>query len=151
MSRTRVELEKTAGRDASRPVKDVANTRTPKSILIVDDNQDILFFMRAALEQAGYEVQTASDGAQAFEQQMQHRADLLITDIFMPGRDGIETLRDSKTRFPQTRVIVMSAGGGTGGQLDYLSAAALIGANATLRKPFSLDELLDTVRKVLQL
>jgi DNA-binding response OmpR family regulator len=151
MTRTPVELEKAGARDASHPVTGVADARTPKNILIVDDNEDILFFMRAALEQAGYEVQTASDGAQAFAQQMQHRADLLITDIFMPGRDGIETLRDSKTRFPQTRVIVMSAGGGTGGQLDYLSAAALIGANATLRKPFSLDELLDTVQKVLQL
>jgi DNA-binding NtrC family response regulator len=150
MSRTPVELEKAGGRDAPRPVTGVAGARTPKSILVVDDNEDILFFMRAALEQAGYEVQTASEGAQALEQQMQHRADLLITDIFMPGQDGIETLRDTKTRFPQTRVIVMSAGGGSGGKLDYLSTAALIGANATLRKPFGLNELLDTVHKVLK-
>src|SRR5882724_4585768 len=151
MSRTPVEFESTGGRDAPHPVTGVASARTPKSILIVDDNEDILFFLRTALEQAGYEVQTSSDGAEALAQQTQHRADLLITDIFMPGRDGIETLRDTKTSFPQTRVIVMSAGGGSGGQLDYLSAAALIGANATLRKPFSLVELLDTVRKVMQL
>lgn len=127
------------------------SSETPKRILIVDDNQDILSFMQAALEKAGYEVQTAPEGAKALALQAKRRADLLITDIFMPGQDGIETLQECKTRFPQTRIIVMSAGGGTGGKLDYLPAAALIGASATLRKPFNVDQLLDTVRKVLQL
>lgn len=121
-----------------------------KTILIVDDNQEILSFMQAALEVAGYDVRTAAEGSQALAEQTKRPADLLITDIFMPGQDGIETLRDSKVRFPQTRVIVMSAGGGTSRELDYLPAATLIGANATLHKPFGLRELLDTVRRVLQ-
>ena len=76
-------------------------------------------------------------------------SDLLLTERHA-GQD-IETLQECKTRFPQTRIIVMSAGGSTGLKLDYLPAAALIGANATLRKPFTVDDLLDTVRKVLQL
>jgi DNA-binding response OmpR family regulator len=128
----------------------IAGSDLPKTILIADDNEDILFFMQVALEKAGYEVQIAPDGVQALAQQAMHGADLLITDIFMPGQDGIETLRECKIRFPQTRVIVMSAGGGSDRQLDYLPAAALIGANATLHKPFDVSQLLDTVRKVLQ-
>jgi CheY-like chemotaxis protein len=120
-----------------------------QQILVVDDNPDILCVMQAALEQAGYEVQTAAEGGQALELLSKRNAGLLITDIFMPGQDGIETLRECKSRFPQTRIIAMSAGGGSGGKLDYLPAAALIGADATLRKPFEVDQLLETVRKVL--
>jgi DNA-binding response OmpR family regulator len=127
----------------------VEGPQTPKRVVIVDDNPDILSFMRAALEVAGYDVRVAPEGAQALALQTQLSADLLITDIFMPGQDGIETLRDCKVSFPQTRIIVMSAGGGSGGKLDYLPAAALIGADATLRKPFNVDQLLDTVSKVL--
>lgn len=128
----------------------VASAQAPQRILIADDNPDILSFMQAALESAGYEVRVAPEGAQALILQTQLGADLLITDIFMPGQDGIETLRDCKVRFPQTRIIVMSAGGGSGKKLDYLPAAALIGADATLRKPFDVDQLLETVTRVLQ-
>lgn len=151
MGRTPAEREDTRGRDDPIIVMSVPGSETPKRILIVDDNQDILSFMQAALETAGYEVQTAPEGAQAIALLTKRRADLLITDIFMPGQDGIETLRECKTRFPQTRIVVMSAGGASSRKLDYLPAAALIGANATLRKPFNVDQLLDTVRKVLQL
>lgn len=131
------------------PDSGFAGPGSPVRILIADDNADILSFMRAALEKAGYEVRTALDGAQALSSLATQSADLLITDIFMPGRDGIETLHDCKTRFPSTKVIAMSAGG-TSGKFDYLPAAALIGASATLRKPFDVDRLLEVVRGVLQ-
>ena len=124
---------------------------SPKRIMIADDNPDTLSFMQAALEQAGYEVQTAPEGARALALLAKRPADLLITDVFMPGQDGIETLRDCRIRFPQTRIIVMSAGGGCGRKLDYLPAAALIGADATLRMPINVDQLLDAVREVLEL
>jgi len=129
----------------------VPDLQTPKRIMIADDNPDTLSFMRVALERAGYEVQTAPEGAQALAMLAKRRADLLITDVFMPGQDGIETLRDCRIRFPQTRIIVMSAGGGSGRKLDYLPAAALIGADATLRMPINVDQLLDAVREVLEL
>lgn len=151
MGRVPTEQEGVRGRNEPSLIMSLPSADTPKRILIVDDNQDILSFMQAALEKAGYEVQTAPEGAKALALQAKRRADLLITDIFMPGQDGIETLQECKTRFPQTRIIVMSAGGGTGGKLDYLPNAAVIGANATLRKPFNVDQLLDTVRNVLQL
>lgn len=150
MGRTSSEQENSRVREGPPRVMGVADAQTPKSILVVDDNQDILSFMHVALEQAGYAVRTTREGAHALAMQARREADLLITDIFMPGQDGIETLRDCRRRFPQTRVIVMSAGGGSGRKLDYLPAAALIGAHATLRKPFNVDELLDTVARVLR-
>ena len=144
MGRARSELENARARH-------VPGLEIPKRIMIADDNPDTLSFMQAVLEQAGYEVQTAPEGARALALLAMRPADLLITDVFMPGQDGIETLRDCRIRFPQTRIIVMSAGGGSGRKLDYLPAAALIGANATLRMPIDVDQLLDTVREVLEL
>ena len=144
MSRARSEHE-------NAPARHVPGLGPPKRIMIADDNPDTLSFMQAALEQAGYEVQTAPEGARALALLAKRPADLLITDVFMPGQDGIETLRDCRIRYPQTRIIVMSAGGGSGRKLDYLPAAALIGADATLRMPINVDQLLDAVREVLQL
>jgi CheY-like chemotaxis protein len=117
---------------------------------VVDDHQDTCAFMSAALEGAGYEVRTAPEGAQAATLQRSRRADLLITDIFMPGQEGFETISRFKAEFPQTPIIVMSAGTIPGMKHDYLGTATLLGVGATLRKPFTADQLLDTVRTVLQ-
>ena len=94
-------------------------------------------------------MQTAADGAAALALLRERRTDLLLTDIFMPGQEGIETIWRCKAQFPQTRIIAMSAGGDASIKLNFLPAAALIGADATLRKPFDADQLLHTVRGVL--
>jgi DNA-binding response OmpR family regulator len=121
-----------------------------RRILVVDDNRDICDFMHAALKAAGYEVQTAEDGAAALVLQRSRSADLLITDIFMPGQEGFETISCFKSEFPQTRIIVMSAGNVPGMPHDFLAGVELLGVGAALRKPFTADLLLDTVRQVLQ-
>ncbi len=126
-----------------------SSSAAAKTILVVDDNRDICAFMKAALEGAGYEVQTAAEGAQALALQRGRPADLLITDIYMPVQEGIETIWSCKAEFPQTRIIAMSAGSSSGKQ-DVLATAALLGVGATLRKPFSADALLDAVRSVLR-
>jgi CheY-like chemotaxis protein len=118
--------------------------------VVVDDNPDICEFMSAALKGAGYEVETAQEGAQALALLRSRAADLLVTDIFMPGQEGFETLSRCKTEFPQTKIIVMSAGNVPGMAHDFLATAGLLGVGATLRKPFTADQLLDTVRRVLQ-
>ena len=150
MSHVPSEHEKARVSDDATLAGHAPGLHTPTRIMIADDNPDTLSFMQFVLEKEGYEVQTAPEGAQALALLAKRPADLLITDVFMPGQDGIETLRDCKTRFPQTRIIVMSAGGGTGKKLDYLPAAALIGADATLRMPVNVDQFLDAVREVLQ-
>ena len=121
-----------------------------KAILVVDDNPDICTLMSAVLEEAGYEVRTAEEGEQALARQREHPASLLITDIFMPGQDGFETISRFKSEFPQTRIIAMSAGGSRSMKHDYLATAGLVGVTATLHKPFDTDKLLDVVRGVLE-
>jgi CheY-like chemotaxis protein len=127
----------------------VASISAKRTILVVDDHADIRAFMDAALEGAGYEVRTASEGAQALDLLHERGAELLITDIFMPGQEGFETITRCRAEFPQTRIIVISAGTILGLKHDFLSTAALLKVGATLRKPFTAGELLDTVRRVL--
>ena len=118
-------------------------------IVVVDDNPDTCAFMSAALKGANYEVETAEEGALGMDLMRSREADLLITDIFMPGQEGFETITRCKTEFPRTRIIVMSAGTIPGMPHDFLATAALLGVGATLRKPFTVEHLLATVRKVL--
>jgi len=119
-----------------------------KRVLVVDDHRDIRDFMQIALEAAGYSVHTATEGEQALAMQRELPFDLLVTDLFMPGREGMSTIEGFKAEFPGTRIIAMSAGGNTS-KRDYLPAAALVGADATLRKPFTADQLIEVVRTVM--
>lgn len=113
----------------------------PTSVLIVDDNSDMRSFVKIVLERAGFEAQGAADGERAFDLQCAHPVDVLITDIFMPERDGIELIHQFKSAFPQVKIIAMS-GGGHVSNMDYLPLAAEIGADSVLRKPFAADTLL---------
>ena len=113
----------------------------PTSVLIVDDNADMRSFVKIVLERAGFEAQVAADGERALDLQRAHPVDVLITDIFMPERDGIELIHQFKSAFPQVKIIAMS-GGGRISKTDYLSFAADIGADRVLRKPFAAYTLL---------
>ena len=116
----------------------------PISILVVDDNPDMRGSLRRLLEQAGYEAREACDGNQAVAMQHALKAQVLITDIFMPGKDGIETIETFKREWPQVRVIAMS-GGGRRAKRDYLEVADAVGADALLQKPFSLSSLIEAI------
>jgi CheY-like chemotaxis protein len=127
-----------------------SNREPPQRIVVADDNQDILDFIGVALEGAGYEVETVPEGAQALAKLRSRPAHLLITDLFMAGQQGFETISRCKAEFPQTKIIVISAGNVPGMKHDFLAAVESLGVAATLRKPFDADTLIDTVRKVLQ-
>src|SRR4051812_34230248 len=101
--------------------------------------------MRMLLGLEGFEVLTALNGTRALEQQENEPADVLITDLFMPDRDGIETITEFRRRWPAIKIIAMS-GGGAVAKGDYLHVATDIGANAALRKPFDPKELIAAVR-----
>ena len=96
--------------------------------------------LKLLLELLGYEAETARDGAAALELRSARSFGVLITDIFMPGTEGMETIARFKAAWPGMRVIAMS-GGGERAKRDYLAAALQIGADATLQKPFSLETL----------
>ena len=114
-------------------------------ILVVDDNPDQRDSLRLLLVRLGYEAEAARDGQQAMEVQRDRPADILITDIFMPGKDGIETIEAFRREWPAIRIVAMS-GGGAVATRDYLEVAPDIGADAVLRKPFTLERLQDVLR-----
>lgn len=117
--------------------------------MVIDDNEDICAYVSAALNGAGYEVETAPEGAQALESLHGRAADVVITDLFMPGQEGFETITRCRAEFPHIGIIVISAGSAPGMQHDYLASARLLGVTATLRKPFDADTLLNAVEQVL--
>lgn len=116
-------------------------------IVLVEDDPDQRLALKLALEQAGYTVREAADGREAFALQRERACRFLITDIFMPRTDGFEIIDAVRRDFPQTRIVVIS-GGGRQVRGDYLSAAAMAGADAALRKPFEFDDLLTTLQKL---
>jgi CheY-like chemotaxis protein len=113
-------------------------------IILVDDDADQRLALRMALELAGYRVREAAHGAEALRLQRERSASFLITDIFMPEADGFETIEAFRREFPRTRIIAVS-GGGQRAKRDYLESAALMGVDATLHKPFEIEQLLDTL------
>ncbi len=116
-------------------------------ILVVDDNPDMRESLCLLLGQVGYAAEGARDGQEALELQRARPAQILITDIFMPGKDGIETIEAFRREWPGIRIIAMS-GGGAVAMRDYLEVAPDIGADATLRKPFTLDSLQEVLAKL---
>jgi DNA-binding NtrC family response regulator len=117
-------------------------------IIVIDDQDSIRRVVRRALELERHDVFEASDGAMGIELLRKEGADIVITDIFMPGQDGILTLRQIRTQFPDVKVIVMSGGDATG-LMDLRRDAELLGAVKSLPKPFTAREIIDLVRSVL--
>ena len=117
-------------------------------ILVIDDQDSIRRVVRRALEQDDHEVFDAGDGEVGMEILESQSFDVVITDIFMPGQDGIVTLRQIRKRFPTIKVIVISGGDATG-IMDLREDAELLGAVKSLQKPFNAREIMDVVRSVL--
>jgi two-component system, chemotaxis family, chemotaxis protein CheY len=117
-------------------------------ILVIDDQEPIRRVVRRALETDGHEVYDASDGELGMEILEGQPFDVVVTDIFMPGQDGIVTLRLIRKRFPAVKVIVISGGDSTG-MMDLREDAELLGAVKSLQKPFNAREIMDVVREVL--
>jgi DNA-binding NtrC family response regulator len=113
-------------------------------ILIVDDEESIRRLLQGVLTRAGHEVDSAADGNQALAAVRASPYDLVVTDLIMPGKEGIETIMELRTSQPTVKIIAMS-GGSRVCALDYLTIASQLGAAATLEKPFMIDALLDAV------
>ena len=116
-------------------------------VLVVDDDAGVRNFLRMLLELEGYEVATVGNGIEALEVQRSDPAAVVLTDIFMPDADGMETIVQLREEFPQTKIIVMSGGGSYRGA-DYLALAREIGAAKSLKKPFAPQDLIDAMREV---
>jgi DNA-binding response OmpR family regulator len=117
---------------------------TQRRIMIIDDDQSIRRTLGIALTKAGYSVLEAQDGAEATRLWREQGADLIITDLHMPNKNGLEVIMELRAFSPTTPIIVMSDGGKTK-QLGLLGDAKLLGAVRTVAKPFRLDEILKAV------
>jgi CheY-like chemotaxis protein len=117
-------------------------------ILIVDDEQGVRDVLRTSLEQAGYAVDEAADGAEAQALCAKKPVDLVVTDIVMPKLGGLTLIRSLRERDPLARIIAIS-GGGPSGKLNFLSTAKTFPGVRVLEKPFSLDVFVKEVRDLL--
>ena len=115
------------------------------SVLVVDDEDQIRQLIRETLEQAGYDVQEASNGKQGLERYRTKPADLVIMDILMPDQDGLESIMTLRREFPASRVIAITGGSDMIGILNFLDVAKMLGARRTLQKPFDVNVLLEAV------
>jgi CheY-like chemotaxis protein len=116
-------------------------------ILIIDDEIVIRKVVRKILERAGHEVIDAENGLVGIELYRQYQPDLVITDLIMQVKGGLETIAELRAEFPTVKIIAIS-----GGSLDVgksLTMAMQRGALGTLRKPFSVEELRRLVDQVL--
>jgi CheY-like chemotaxis protein len=117
-------------------------------ILVVDDDQVLRGALRIILEVAGYNVIDAADGEAGLRLYHEQGADLVLVDLFMPERDGLEVIRALRATIPQPQIVAMSSGGRIG-PFEVLRAAAAFGAARTLRKPFESRDLLAAIRELL--
>ncbi|NOX76041.1 MAG: response regulator [Gammaproteobacteria bacterium] len=118
-------------------------------ILVVDDELQIRVMLKYMLEQDQHDVIEAQNGTDGSRLYRETQPDLIITDLVMPEKNGIDMLLELRKDFPAVCVLAISGGGGITGAFDYLPIAKLVGASDVLRKPFGMQELREAVRKAL--
>ena len=118
-------------------------------ILVIDDDEQVLDMLYQSLTREGYDVLRASNGEQGLRLYRQEPVDLIITDIIMPEKEGIETIIELRQDFPDVKIIAMS-GGGRIGTNDYLHLAKIFGVQRTFTKPVAREQLLDAITELLE-
>ena len=116
-------------------------------VLVVDDNEDVRGVIRCLLEDEGYDVTEAGNGAEALTRFAEAPADAVVMDIIMPEKEGLETIRELKKIDANVGVIAIS-GGGRIGPGCYLESAQWLGAAYVFSKPLDHAKFLDAVREL---
>ena len=113
-------------------------------VLVIDDEADICALLREALERDGHEVLTARDGRDGMQVYQAHRPAVVITDIFMPRRSGIDLVLELGRADPPPKMIAMSGVAGS----SFLEAAREANVARTFVKPFDVREIVRAVREL---
>ena|SRR5687767_14998071 len=117
-------------------------------ILLIDDSEDLRAMLRDELIAAGYDVTAVADGIAGLAAVRKASVDIVVTDIFMPEKDGLETIVEMRRDFPRIKIIAIS-GGGRMQRTDHLTVAHEIGADEVLRKPFEPAQLVGTIERLI--
>jgi len=117
------------------------------TVLVIDDNDGLRAVVRLALETDGHQVVDAADGRDGLAMLGRHAFDVMVTDILMPNKEGLETIREARAAWPGLAIVAMSGGGGME-SLDLLQIALQFGADRILEKPFRPSELRAAVAEV---
>lgn len=120
--------------------------RRPRA-LVIDDDDFVRATVASMLEAAGYDVHQAQDGDSGLMLFEEHRPELVVTDVLMPNKEGIETILELRQRNAEVRIIAMT-GGGEIGATPILDVARKLGADDVLHKPFSRNDLLLKARPI---
>lgn len=119
----------------------------PRRVLVIDDEELVRDTLRRALESAGIEVVVAADGREGLKAYLANPTDVVVTDILMPEKEGIETIIELKREHPDVKIVAIS-GGDRAGNTDFLEMAGLLGADRIMQKPFRPKELLATIEEL---
>jgi DNA-binding response OmpR family regulator len=117
-------------------------------ILVLDDEPSILLMIKKMLEREGHEVDVALNGIEGMELFEQTKHDLVVTDIIMPGKEGLETILELRKKYSELKIIAISGGGRIGPQ-GYLPSAKYLGADMVFQKPLVQKEFIMAVSLLL--
>lgn len=118
------------------------------TILLVEDEPLVLQTLAAAIESKGHAVVTATNGNEGLEKFAERPFDLVVTDIVMPQKEGMETIIELRRLDPDVKILAISGGGRTG-NLEFLKMAEGLGAVTSLKKPIKLADLFEALGKCL--
>ncbi len=118
-------------------------------VLVIDDDKFVRASIRAVLESAGHMVADVGDADEGIAMQRANPFDVVVVDLVMPQKEGLETIRELKISYPDLPIIAIS-GGGDIVRKNFVQTATAFGANATLEKPFGGDELLGALHEAMR-
>ncbi len=119
-----------------------------RSILVIDDDDQFRGYLRELLESKGFLVHEAENGELGVSAYEQFGPDLVLTDIIMPEKEGLELIKELKRLDPCARIIAMTGGGNYGFCNNYVQLAKILGAITTLVKPFQAEVLFKTIQEM---
>jgi CheY-like chemotaxis protein len=121
----------------------------PVRVLLIEDEADLRESLCESLECAGYEVLPAQDGDEGLSLYFRQKPDVVVTDILMPIKDGLEVIMELRRNVPDAKVIAMAAAPRQGSTLDLLNLARKLGACGAVAKPFDPSKLAETIETCL--
>lgn len=119
------------------------------TIMVVDDDDGVRLLVTDILEQQKHVVVQATNGVMALDMLKTSAVDMVITDLVMPSKNGIDLIMELRELKPDMPIVAMSGGGGITGRFDYLPIAQLLGAGSIINKPFTMEQLRERVNTAL--